>query len=289
MAFGEPPDLGAMHPANGPGASTRPTRPTRPSVSPRRPRRRRRRRGGASGTAWRTAPHSIHEDGWLGGVPPVGPGADVAARRTFLYWRSLRSSRGIRVAAWTLVAAGIAAPVLASAAPTAPGWWCWGPRWPRRWPCVPVVPRRRARDVGGVRAEHVGLPGRLQDAPRRPGALRGAGSGTSITLLRYDRVLGLGATPTSAPAARRSPRPGSINRFERVLVWCHWMWFAVPHASVGYVLAARPRPVPERGGADVRRVRHRSGVLLVDTDRAALVGGRATGAWRTARQPACAG
>jgi membrane-associated phospholipid phosphatase len=35
-------------------------------------------------------------------------------------------------------------------------------------------------------------------------------------------------------------RPGYINRFERVLVWCHWVWFAVPHASVGYVVLRRP-------------------------------------------------
>jgi membrane-associated phospholipid phosphatase len=30
-----------------------------------------------------------------------------------------------------------------------------------------------------------------------------------------------------------------VNRFERLLVWCHWVWFAVPHASVGYILWRR--------------------------------------------------
>ncbi len=59
--------------------------------------------------------------------------------------------------------------------------------------------------------------------------------------LVIDRGLGLGETPTLR-LQRAFAAPGQINRFERVLVWCHWMWFFVPHASVGYVLLrARPR------------------------------------------------
>jgi membrane-associated phospholipid phosphatase len=54
--------------------------------------------------------------------------------------------------------------------------------------------------------------------------------------IAIDRVLGFGVTPTQR-LQRTFASPGSINRFERVLAWCHWMWFAVPHASVGYVLA----------------------------------------------------
>jgi membrane-associated phospholipid phosphatase len=38
--------------------------------------------------------------------------------------------------------------------------------------------------------------------------------------------------------------PGTINRFERVLVWCHWMWFAVPHASVAYIWWRAPERFP---------------------------------------------
>ena len=53
--------------------------------------------------------------------------------------------------------------------------------------------------------------------------------------IAIDRVLGFGATPTQR-LQQAFAAPGSINRFERVLVWCHWMWFFVPHASVGYVL-----------------------------------------------------
>ena len=61
--------------------------------------------------------------------------------------------------------------------------------------------------------------------------------------------------------------------FERALVWCHWLWFFVPHASVGYVAAAPARErFPERGGANVRGVRSRRGRLLGGADGTALVG-----------------
>jgi membrane-associated phospholipid phosphatase len=52
--------------------------------------------------------------------------------------------------------------------------------------------------------------------------------------IAVDRVLGLG-TPPTLRLQRAFSTPGAINRFERVLVWCHWMWFFVPHASVVYV------------------------------------------------------
>jgi membrane-associated phospholipid phosphatase len=57
--------------------------------------------------------------------------------------------------------------------------------------------------------------------------------------IAVDRVLGLGMVPTLRLQSGLST-PGQINRFERVLVICHWVWFAVPHLSVGYVLWRRP-------------------------------------------------
>jgi hypothetical protein len=53
--------------------------------------------------------------------------------------------------------------------------------------------------------------------------------------IKIDRVLGLGVTPTLR-LQRAFSTPGAVNRFERVLVWCHWMWFFVPHSTVVYVL-----------------------------------------------------
>ena len=59
--------------------------------------------------------------------------------------------------------------------------------------------------------------------------------------IAIDRALGLGTTPT-ARLQHAFSKPGEINRFERVLVWCHWMWFFVPHCAVAYVL------IRDRGG-----------------------------------------
>jgi membrane-associated phospholipid phosphatase len=61
--------------------------------------------------------------------------------------------------------------------------------------------------------------------------------------IAIDRVLGLGVPPTVRLQAGFSD-PTHINRLERVLVWCHWVWFMVPHASVGYVLLRRPDRFP---------------------------------------------
>lgn len=59
-----------------------------------------------------------------------------------------------------------------------------------------------------------------------------------------DRLLGLGELPT-VRLQRGFSKPGSINRFERALAWCHWLWFMTPHASVGYVLLRRPERFPK--------------------------------------------
>jgi hypothetical protein len=54
-----------------------------------------------------------------------------------------------------------------------------------------------------------------------------------------DRMLGLG-TPPTLRLQRAFSAPGSVKPYERALVWCHWLWFFVPHGSVGYVLVRRP-------------------------------------------------
>ena len=59
-----------------------------------------------------------------------------------------------------------------------------------------------------------------------------------------DRVLGLGVPPTVRLQRRWAHPRTSFSRFERVLVWCHWAWFAVPHCSVAYVWWRRPERFP---------------------------------------------
>jgi membrane-associated phospholipid phosphatase len=61
--------------------------------------------------------------------------------------------------------------------------------------------------------------------------------------IAIDRFLGFGVPPTLRLQHGFST-PGSVNRLERVLVWCHWMWFFVPHASVGYVLLRDGEQLP---------------------------------------------
>jgi membrane-associated phospholipid phosphatase len=145
-------------------------------------------------------------------------------------------SRGIRGAAWALVAVGVAAPALrrraslprtavlssAALAPLA---------------LSVVVPRSRARDVAVAALNmwaYVAAYEIPHDDPERLQAR---------VLVDYpiaiDRILGLGTVPTLR-LQRAFAAPGTVNRFERALVWCHWLWFAAPHASIGYVLLRAP-------------------------------------------------
>ncbi|MHB8235634.1 MAG: phosphatase PAP2 family protein [Solirubrobacteraceae bacterium] len=58
-----------------------------------------------------------------------------------------------------------------------------------------------------------------------------------------DRVLGLGELPTvrlQRSFARVGADGPEWRNLDRVLVWAHWVWFAVPHGTVVYVLLRRP-------------------------------------------------
>jgi membrane-associated phospholipid phosphatase len=62
-----------------------------------------------------------------------------------------------------------------------------------------------------------------------------------------DRLLGLGELPTvrlQHALARRGPQGAEWRALDRVLVWAHWSWFLVPHASVAYILARHPARFP---------------------------------------------
>lgn len=144
----------------------------------------------------------------------------------------MRPSNAIRAAAWTALAAGVAAPlvrrrlklpppvvtVTAAGAPFAL--------------CV-LVPRSRARDVGVCVLQMWAYIATYQMPNDDPIALERR---VRIAYpVRADRALGLGATP-SLRLQRRLGRPGRINRWERVLVWSHWLWFLVPHGTALFLL-----------------------------------------------------
>ena len=61
-------------------------------------------------------------------------------------------------------------------------------------------------------------------------------------------------------ASKRGRDPDHINRLERVLVWCHWIWFAVPHGSLAYMLWRRPERFPAAAARMYARVRPRRGL-----------------------------
>lgn len=145
----------------------------------------------------------------------------------------------IRAGAWALVAAGVAAPLLRRRlrlAPTAVVGTA-----AMAMPALAVaMPRRQARDVLlGVANMWAYLAAYKipNDDPER--LARRVRIDYPIDI---DRVLGLGVPPTVRLQARSDP--SRISRAERFLVWCHWVWFAVPHGAVAYVLLRAPERFP---------------------------------------------
>jgi membrane-associated phospholipid phosphatase len=141
-------------------------------------------------------------------------------------------SRGIRATAWALVAAGVAAPVLRRRLRLPPAAVVGAGVLAPVALCV-AVPRSRGRDaaVGALNMwGYVAAYEMPNDDPDR--LLRRVKVRYPIVI---DRMLGLGTAPT-VRLQHRFARPGEVNRFERVLVFCHWVWFAVPHVSVMYIL-----------------------------------------------------
>jgi len=146
--------------------------------------------------------------------------------------RALPKSQAIRAAAWAVVAAGVAAPLMrrrmrlskpavlatAAAAPVAI--------------CV-ALPRTRTRDVATCALQMWAYLAAYEMPHDDPEALR-----RRVRIdypARVDRVLGLGVPPTLRLQRLLRP-PGEMRRVEKVLVWTHWLWFAVPHAATAYVL-----------------------------------------------------
>jgi membrane-associated phospholipid phosphatase len=61
--------------------------------------------------------------------------------------------------------------------------------------------------------------------------------------IAIDRVIGLGKLPTQRLQSAFSER-GTTSGVEKVLVWSHWLWFAVPHAAVAYTALRKPERFP---------------------------------------------
>ena len=158
----------------------------------------------------------------------------------------MRLSKTIRVAAWGVVAAGIAAPLVrkriaapplvtqtvAFAAPVAL--------------CV-AVRRSRTRDVAVCSLQMWAyLAAYKTPHDDEDAQVRRVHIDYPIDI---DRALGLGRLPTlrlQRALARIDPVNGqpSWRTLDKVLVWAHWAWFMVPHGSLAYILVRHPEKFP---------------------------------------------
>jgi hypothetical protein len=147
----------------------------------------------------------------------------------------VRRSTAIRAAASTVLAAGLAAPllrrrlklkppvVIAAAAMTPLA-------------LTAVMPRTRKRDVAICALQMWAYLAAYQMPADDPEALERR---VRVAYpVRVDRFVGGGTTPTMR-LQRAFGRPGRFAGWEKLLVWSHWLWFAFPHGSVAYVLLRR--------------------------------------------------
>jgi hypothetical protein len=158
----------------------------------------------------------------------------------------VRRSTAVRAAALTVLAAGVAAPLVrrrlrlrppvvlgaAAAAPVAL--------------CV-LVPRSRARDVLTCLLQMLAYIAAYKMPYDYPEAL--VRRVRVAYPVRLDRLIGGGVTPTLR-LQRALGTPGSFTPWEKLLVWSHWVWFAFPHGTVLYLILRHPDRV-NRGAVRV--------------------------------------
>jgi hypothetical protein len=147
----------------------------------------------------------------------------------------VRRSSAIRAAAVTVLAAGVAAPLArrrfklpapvviptAAAAPFAL--------------CV-LYPRSRARDAAVCVLQMWAYLAAYEMPNDDPEALERR---VRVAYpVRIDRFIGGGTTPTLR-LQRTLAHPDGFRRWEKALVWSHWLWFLFPHGTVAYLLTRR--------------------------------------------------
>jgi membrane-associated phospholipid phosphatase len=153
---------------------------------------------------------------------------------------SVRPPSAKLLSAWAIVATGVAAPVLRKRLRLAPPVTLLA-AWSAPVAAFAALPRGRPRPAVVAALNmwaYLAAYKMPHDDPERLAARVHVGYP-----IKLDRLLGFGDTPTRR-LQRAFSTPGQINRFERVLVWCHWLWFFVPHASVAYVLLRDPERLP---------------------------------------------
>lgn len=144
------------------------------------------------------------------------------------------------MAAWGVIAAGLAAPLLRRRLKLPPPA-VLGPAALAPLAVCVVKPRSRSRDVAVCVLQMWAYINAYEMPNDDPDAL------AARTRVRYplaiDRALGLGELPT-VRLQRAFSKPGSVNRVERALALSHWVWFLTPHTTLVYILWRDPDRFP---------------------------------------------
>ena len=158
----------------------------------------------------------------------------------------MRRSTAIRAAACTVLAAGLAAPlvrrrlklkppvVIAAAASTPFALTALMPRSPKRDFLVCVLQMWAYLAAYKMPADD---PGKLEARVK------------VAYPVRVDKTIGLGTTPTLR-LQRALSTQDDFKRWEKLLVWSHWVWFAFPHGTVLYLILRHPERV-NRGASRI--------------------------------------
>jgi membrane-associated phospholipid phosphatase len=148
----------------------------------------------------------------------------------------VRLSKAIRATAWGMVVAGVAAPLLRkriAAPPIAVQAVAYGA------PLGLSVAMRRSpqRDVAVCFLQMWAYIAAYKSPHDDPVAQR-ARVHVDYPILA-DRAIGLGELPSvrlQRSLAHSGPAGPEWRALDRALVWAHWVWFAVPHGTVAYLL-----------------------------------------------------
>jgi membrane-associated phospholipid phosphatase len=152
----------------------------------------------------------------------------------------------IRALAATILAAGVAAPLVRRRTRLPPGVTLGAAAAAPVALCV-LVPRSRARDLGTVVLQMLAYLAAYKMPNDDPAALEAR---VRVDYpVAFDRRIG-GGTPPTLRLQRLLGTPGRFAAWEKALVWSHWLWFFFPHGTV-VLLLLRQRDQFARGAAQV--------------------------------------
>ena len=146
-------------------------------------------------------------------------------------------SKAIRATAWGMVAAGLAAPLLRKRVPARP-LAMQTVAFAAPLGMSVALPRSRGRDVAVCALQMWAYLAAYKSPHDDEQAQR---ERVHVAYpIRADKLIGLGQLP-SVRLQRALARYDADGRprwrtLDRVLVWTHWSWFAVPHGSLAYIL-----------------------------------------------------